>query len=94
MSLDMDAIKQFLNLRGRLQESGVIGVSIFEDRIHIDIDRFPLINDLEIEERTDYEFPYKVSTKIDGVSFYAIANKNEVEKLLRRRKENETLRTD
>lgn len=96
MTLDLDAIRQFFGLKERLIRSGVIGIDLWSDEIHVLLDVLLDAENLKIEEKTNPEFiyPYKISGTIDGIKCFAMTNKKELSKFLERRGKGETVRVN
>ena len=93
MTPDFDAIRQFFILKERLIRSGVIGIDLWSDEIHVLLDVLLDAEDLKIEEKTNPEFiySYKISGTIDGIKCFAMTNQKELSKFLERRGKSETI---
>ena len=91
MNLDLEAIKQFKEIRERLRKSGVRSLDMWKDSVLVNLNALHPFKDIKVEERIDPDFPYKVSTVADGIELHALATAEEVIKFFERRGKGETV---
>lgn len=94
MKLDIDAIKQFSQIRKRLTDSGVIYADILSDKVMVELWTLLDAPKIKIEERDTETYPYEVYCKLDGVEVYAITDERELKSFLERRGKGETVRVN
>jgi hypothetical protein len=75
--MNMEAIKSFITLRQALRESGVIGLNLYENEIHVDWKQLIGEPDLQVKYRFDSKWPFEIYTIKDGIKLLCIADENE-----------------
>lgn len=78
----MEAIQKWLEIKEQLVEFGAIGVSVWNEEIHMNESIFAEKFDHSEMTVTDHnsEYPFKVSVIVDGVEFFVIVTESELEK--------------
>lgn len=77
--MNMEAIQSFINLRQVLRESGVIGLNLYDNEIHIDWERLVGEPDLQVKYRFDSKWPFEIFTIKDGIKLLCIADEDRLE---------------
>lgn len=78
--MNIEKIKQFIEIRNDLSKSGVIGLSLYADEIHMLPEVLANEQDLTLKIRQYDEYPYEISTIRDGIKIFCIANKENLAK--------------
>ena len=76
--MNMELIKSFINLREQLHESGVIGLNIHEDEIHVRTEVLLKEEGVICEYLGGDHYPYEVSKDIEGIRFFARCDAKEL----------------
>lgn len=79
--MNIEKIKEFIALRSELYASGVIGLNLYEDAVHVDSSKLVGAADLQIASRGWEKYPYEVSINQDGIKIFAILTKTQLEEL-------------
>ena len=90
MKLDVEAIKQFLELRQKLLKGGVININFRLGDVLVDLGTL-MDAPIKIQKRDSELYPYEIRSKFDEVEVYAIAKEDELKKFLERRGQGETI---
>jgi hypothetical protein len=77
--MNMEKVKEFIALRQELNTVGVIGVSLHNDKIHVNSDVLVGEDSLEVEFNADSPYPYRLTTVKDGVTLFAVVSGEELE---------------
>lgn len=78
--MNIEKIKEFIALRSELRASGVLGLSVWDDKIHMEAGK--LVNaDVQVSTRNCSDFPFEISTNIDGVEIFAVLTKEKLNQL-------------
>jgi len=88
--VDIERAKEFIKIRDELYKQGVIGISFFEDSIHVLLDVLLDVENIKIEEERNnplIKYPYTVSARIDGITFFALADDIKLHEFMKKRKE-------
>lgn len=88
--LDVEAIKQFLELRQKLLKGGVININFRLGDVLVDLGTL-MDAPIKIQKRDSELYPYEIRSKFDEVEVYAIAKEDELKKFLERRGQGETI---
>jgi hypothetical protein len=80
MNINMEKIKEFIALREELYAAGVIGVDMYADDVHVKKQALLALPDLKIESGYSEEYPYFVSTVVDGIKLHCILSEEEFAK--------------
>jgi len=91
MKLDVEAIKQFLELRQKLLKGGVININLRLGDVLVDLGTLMDAPNIKIQKRDSELYPYEIRSKFDEVEVYAIAKEDELKKFLERRGQGETI---
>jgi hypothetical protein len=75
----MEAIKSFITLRQALRESGVVGLNLYDNEIHVNWDQLVGEPNLQVKYRFDSKYPFEISTMKDGIKLYCIADDERLE---------------
>jgi hypothetical protein len=75
----MEAIKSFITLRRALRESGVIGLDLYDDEIHMNWKQLVGESNLQVKYRFDHKYPFEISTIKDGIKLLCIADEERLE---------------
>lgn len=78
--MEMRVIRNFLEIKKELKENGVIGLNIWDDRIHLTIEKIIEFPNLTIKNRNDIDYPFEVTATEGGVNFFALATYDQVRK--------------
>ena len=89
--LDVEAIKQFLELRQKLLKGGVININFRLGDVLVDLGTLMDAPNIKIQKRDSELYPYEIRSKFDEVEVYAIAKEDELKKFLERRGQGETI---
>lgn len=78
----MQAIQEWLEIREQVKEFGAIGVSVWDEEIHMNESIFAEKFDHSEMTVTDHasEYPLKVSVIVDGAEFFVIVTESELKK--------------
>ena len=74
----INKVKEFINMRESLKTSGVIGVSMFYDEIHVKLPVLLEMPNVQFESFNDSDYPFKAFATEDGITFYALIHKDDV----------------
>ena len=87
--VDIERAKEFIKIRDELYKQGVIGIPFFEDSIHVRLDVLLDVENIKIEEERGplIKYPYKISARIDGITFFALADDIKLHEFMKKRKE-------
>jgi hypothetical protein len=78
--MNIEKIKEFIALRKELRVNGVIGLSVWDDRVHVEAEK--LVNvDVQVLKRNCLEFPYEISTKEEGITIFAVLTQEKLNQL-------------
>lgn len=77
--MNMETIKQFINIRQDLQESGVIGINVWDDSVQIRFSEMVNLPDITVEPFNYENFKYRAVAMVDGIKFYSIFTEIELE---------------
>ena len=91
MKLDVEAIKQFLELRQKLLKGGVININFRLGDVLVNLETLIDVPNIKIQKRDSELYPYEIRSKFDEVEVYAIAKEDELKKFLERRGQGETI---
>lgn len=78
----MEAIQKWLEIKEQLVEFGAIGVSVWNEEIHMNESVFAEKFDhseMTIADHTG-EYPFEVSVTVDGIKFFSIVTESELKK--------------
>lgn len=89
--LDVEAIKQFLELRQKLLKGGVININFRLGDVLVNLETLIDVPNIKIQKRDSELYPYEIRSKFDEVEVYAIAKEDELKKFLERRGQGETI---
>jgi hypothetical protein len=78
--MNIDKIKQFLELKDELHDMGVIGVNMYRGRHELQVSAEKMVGseNLEIEHHGDLEYPYYLTGEKDGLSLRSVASEEQM----------------
>jgi hypothetical protein len=79
MKMNIDKMKEFIAIRQELKASGVIGVNMYEDLIHVSEEKLYGVEDLKIEVLETVDYPFRISAVIDEVEVFCRTTRESLE---------------
>ncbi|NRD80335.1 hypothetical protein HPT25_23720 [Bacillus sp. BRMEA1] len=79
--MNIEKMKEFIAIRKDLKNAGVIGLSLYDDAIHVNHKTFGMkeIPELQLEVRVNDiesdDYPYKIFFIKDGIEIYSVLKK-------------------
>jgi hypothetical protein len=77
--MNMELIKSFISLRQELRNSGVIGLDLYDDEIHLNWKQLIGESELHVSYRFDSKYPFEIYTIKDGIKLYCLADDERLE---------------
>lgn len=78
--MNIEKIKEFINIRKDLKESGVIGLDLWENKVHLSMNELINLPGLNVVHCGSEKYPYEAFAIVDGIEFFAVFNSRDLEK--------------
>ncbi|MEH7355113.1 hypothetical protein V7150_16265 [Neobacillus drentensis] len=80
--MNIEKIKEFIAIRNDLYETGVIGLDLHSDSVHVKKTLLVDTPDIQVEFLgDDLQYPFEVFTVCDGIKLFCIATNEEMAEL-------------
>jgi hypothetical protein len=74
--MNMEKIKAFIQLAQELETEGMYG--FHNQEMHVSREVIQRMNNLQIKVRHSENYPFEISTKVDGIKIFALAGPEEL----------------
>ena len=78
--MNIDKIKQFLELKDELHDMGIIGVNMYRGRHELQVSAEKMVGseNLKIDHHGDLEYPYHLEGKKEGLVLRSVASEEQM----------------
>lgn len=77
--MNMETVKQFIQLQKELTAEGVIAVDMYDNSFQVKAKTIASMPELTFSNRDSQDYPYKFSAEINGIKFFSILSVEELE---------------
>jgi hypothetical protein len=70
--VNIEKMKEFINLKNEITADAAIGFDFHNNKIHVKHEDLMGFENLQVKYRGDGNYPFEISAKLDGFEIYAI----------------------
>jgi hypothetical protein len=81
--MNVNKIKEFIDMRKELNGMGVIGVNLHADEVQVKSEVLATMDNLQFHDygTDEYEYRYEIFTHVDGIKIFTVCTGEELETL-------------